>query len=1308
MTTATTSIVITAKDSTAAAFASVNSGLGGLASNALKVTGALSAIGAGAVIGSMAAFAKQTIDAQDNLFKLSQKTGLAVESLAGLEFAAEQSGVELDKVARATRAFSLLVVESADATSSSAKKLQSLGLEYKNLKDLTPEKQLLALADALNKFSREDRAVAFTSAFGQKMADLIPLLSGGSKNLEELIAQGKKLNPVTEESARKSEQFNDQINLLNKSVSALGREMVQGIIPSLTRVSNEMIKAAESGGLLSGALAGIKQLFIESFGNPKILGDVGQIRREILKTQDAIGKISANKDSVFFDKNALDHEKEKLTQLEIDLQSAIGKSREMFAAQDANAASTKKFTIATEDSGKALTAKSTSVDKLTARMNDQSRIESEYIKLLKAERQAQEDLLRPYQQSARSAQDRLESMQQEVQALALSKANQISLEQAIELTTIARLEEKAVITKESGAVAAINQEIAARKQMVSIIQSRDAQAAGDRIRSQELQAYDQFSIQAARNIQTNLAFGIEQGFRNGFKSGISGLLNGIANTVADIVSQVLAQKLLQSSGIGGSLGLFGGGGGGASGAFNIASIGSNAASLLRGGFGIPSLIGGGLRAVGSGSVAAFGGGLAGDAIGGLAAGGFTSGAASAASMGAAIGAVAGPLMVAFVATQGFRALAGDKRIGGGFGKGLNAVGDIPILGDFLPIIPLLNGLFGRGPMKFRQQSLQGTASQSGFDGDITNVFRAKGGLLVGNKHKSVTEQFSLEQQTLFDATLKGFYGAAHNFAENLGLSTDLVDGFTKDIQIKSEKGKQLTEEAITSMLQGIGNDIAKNVLPIADDLRKAGEDSFATLSRLSDELSSVTNAGRILGLSLADSRSIMLGVAFDVRTAFIDAAGGAQSFNEKLNFVAQNFLTPQRRLEIASESLNKQLTDLSVSADITKDQFFELLQQTAQLGDAAKFSGLLDVADDLTEVRDAAAQASGKVDEFGKSITDWVALADKFVNDRKLKVLADAKDRNAFTAGRRDIQLGRAAAPTIATSVNGKILTESDIRQQQQSAIDESRAQVQSIFQEQLSRLSENFSRLTDGIKNSISEIGIASKFFAGLKDSFIAIQSTSRASALTQISVATELAKAGADIKLIDTPELSNAIGRLKNTTDEIFSSRRDFELAKAEGANQIKSLSDIGITKADETLSVLKDQLEVQQKSFVLQEQQIKQALVFAGGGADLISNNALASQGSKSLSALIQSSAIQMGTSFLGSVRFPDPAQFTKLQNQLRTKISGASTDSSMDFSALLTEIKNLRQEIKSVKDATEGTNNLLNSVTRGGRAMSTTPA
>jgi len=934
---ATTQIIITAKDSTAAAFASVNSGLTGLGGAAIKASAALSAIGATAAIGSFVAFTKQTLEAQDSLSKLSQKTGIAVESLAGLEFAAEQSGVEIDKVAKATRTFSLLVAEAADESSGAATKLKQLGLSYKDLKDLSPEKQLLALADALQKFSKDDRPIAFTSIFGNKIADLIPLLSGGSKELGALIEQGKKFNPVTEQSAKQAERFNDQLNVLSKSVSTLGREFVQGMIPGLTRVADTMVSVTQQSGLLAGALAGVKQLFVESFGNPKILGDVGQIRREILKTQETIKGLELKKDSVFFDKNALLHEQEKLVQLDVDLKKAIGTSRDVIAAQDASTESTKKFAIALDDANKPLSERTSKIDSLTKRINDQGRVESEYIKLLKIERQAQDDLLKPYQQSAASAQDRLQSLRQEAQALDLSQREQISVAEAIEKTTIARLQEKRAISTNSNAIAEIDKEIAARKQIITVIKQGEDKTKG--MVGTTRSATDDVSqlwMQAGRNIQSALANGIF----NFFDDGLKGMVKNVASTVGRILSEFAALKLAQGIGLAGMFGASGaasastGGGSLFSGAVNL---GSSAVNLFSSGGGISKGISGLLGLGGSSGIFSNAGGAAtafiggpGTALGGSGMGGF-------ASMGSSLGAAAGPIMAAFAVDAIGRALAGDKKLGG--------AEYIPVLGGFLA------AMFGRGPMKFRQQSLQGDVSSSGFDGDITNVFRAKGGLFVGNKHKSVTEQLSQDQQDLFDQTIKGFYTSAHGFAENLGFSTDLVDTFTKTIQIKSEKGKKLTEEAITEMIQGIGDSLAKNVIPSIDEFRKAGEKSFDTFARLNNEFLGLTAGAQNLGASVGYAKDLISSMSISARTELVDSAGGLEALSTKTGFFFSNFLTQTEQFDVKSSALTDGLHKLGLSADLTVDQFKSLVQSTSTANDLRV--GLLNLAPAFVEVKGA-------------------------------------------------------------------------------------------------------------------------------------------------------------------------------------------------------------------------------------------------------------------------------------------------------------------------------------------------------------------
>lgn len=1013
MTSATTQIVITAKDATSQAFASANSNLVGLSSHALKAGAALSAIGSGTVVSSMGAFIKSTIDAQDNLFKLSQKTGLAVESLAGLEFAAEQSGVELDKVAKATRVFRELVIESADASSASAKKLAQLGLSYEKLKDLSPEKQLLALSDALSKFSKDDRPVVFTSIFGQKMADLIPLLANGSKELQTLIDQGKKFNPVTEESAKKSEQFNDQINLLNKSVASLGREFVQGMIPGLTAVTDKMVQVTQQSGFLQGALAGVKELFVQSFGNPKILGDVGQIRREIFKTQETIDSLSKKKDSIFFDKNALEHEKEKLVQLENDLQKAIVISREVIAANDANTESTRKFSIALNDTDPVKPI--AGIKKLNQVKNDAGRIESEYVKLLVIERKAHEDLLRPYQQSAKTAQERLDSMRSEAQALELSKRSQISLEQAIELTTIARLEERKATTGSAGAIAEIQKEIAARKQIVSIIQNSESStrqlANMNRIAADET---SQLWMQAGRNIQSTLANSIF----NFFDDGLDGMVKNVASTVGRIASEFAALRIAQGVGLAGMFGASGAAN--ASSGFSLSSLASGASNLFSSGFGISSALG----SVGSalpGAAGAFFSGMGGTgaaaASGAQAlwgASGLTGANALGATVGSGLTAVAGPAAIAFAVTQGLKALAGDKRLGGGFGNVMNTIGDIPIIGDLLPVIPLINGLFGRGPLKQRDTVLSGSIGAGGFeDGSLTTNFRAKGGLLRSNKNDFAkvdlvsgsvsTDNDKLqgfadnlsgvasEIATTINSTVKSLSQSATDYAKNLGLSADAVTNYSKIIELQSEKGKMLTEEQIAELLKGIGNELAQGLLPSVNKFRKTGEDSFATLSRLNAEFLTLSDTAIILGKSVSESKDFILSASFEARTGFVDAAGGIEALSNKTKFFADNFLTDSEKIAPAAERLSESMQDIGFSSEITKEQFKDLVQSYGQLNGitAEQLQALLNIAPAFIAVKNAQEELLGTTNTLVKS--------ERGLNDIRQELLSSyGKERNEF------------------------------------------------------------------------------------------------------------------------------------------------------------------------------------------------------------------------------------------------------------------------------------------------------------------------
>lgn len=635
----------------------------------------------------------------------------------------------------------------------------------------------------------------------------------------------------------------------------------------------------------------------------------------------------------------------------------------------------------------------------------------------------------------------------------------------------------------------------------------------------------QLWIQAGRNIQTSLSNSIFAFF----DTGLSGMVDSVKRAVMQITSEFAALKIGQMIGLDKIFGINSGigGTGGVAGALNFASIGSSVSSMFKGGFGIPGALG----SVGSslpGSFGAFFSGMGGtgaaaargsQALWGTS--GLTGANAAGATMGSAFATAAGPLLVAFASTQIFKSLSGDKRLGGGFGKALNAVGDVPVLGEFLGIVPFLNGLFGRSPYKFRQQSLQGTASVGGFDGDITNVFRSKGGLLSGNKHKSISQALSQEQQDAFDTALNDFYGSAHKFAENLGLDVNLVDGFTKEFQIKSEKNQQLTSEAITEMLSGVGNDIAKNALPIVDSFRKAGEDSFATLSRLSDEFVSLKQAAENLGATSEYAKKLISGLSIQARSDFMAMAGGAEALAASTQFFYQNFLSEAERFSLASTRLNGELKSLGLSADLTIEQFKKLVQ--AESTTAELRTGLLSIIQDFYTVKSAADAAGSSINNLSNEITQGL-----------INSLSSAFD----------------------------IL---------RNSVEKQRSKITEDYNNSIKNVNENINSVTESI-------GKLKSFGESLKSTINSIDPMRREFAKAQINTAIKTGR-------IDPDKLQSAVDSIKNIDSSKFTNSFDFEREQIKSAILLGDLNDavgVQVDKQQAQLSLLNTQKDLLDAGF------------------------------------------------------------------------------------------------------------------------------
>jgi antitoxin component HigA of HigAB toxin-antitoxin module len=232
--------------STDTQFKKLNGTMGGLSDTIKKVGGAFVALQAGlAVFNSIATSFKRATDEIDNLGKASEKIGVTVESLSGLKFVAEQSGVGFESLTSAMGKFNKNLVEVGDSTSTVGASLREFGVTASD----TTEQAFAKIAEAFSKMP--DGAMKTAKAmeiFGKAGADLIPMLNGGSESIEALTKRAEELGLVMSgETVNRITAFNDAMNEMNKASEGITNQMVAGLAPALQAIAEMFAQSASAG-----------------------------------------------------------------------------------------------------------------------------------------------------------------------------------------------------------------------------------------------------------------------------------------------------------------------------------------------------------------------------------------------------------------------------------------------------------------------------------------------------------------------------------------------------------------------------------------------------------------------------------------------------------------------------------------------------------------------------------------------------------------------------------------------------------------------------------------------------------------------------------------------------------------------------------------------------------------------------------------------------------------------------------------------------------------------------------------------------
>ena len=217
--------------------------------NKLKSFVAPAAIAAG--VAFAANMVRNVANTADELAKLSQRTGIAVEDLSRLRYAANMSGVSADGITSALTRLSRGMADTANGTGEAMRAFQAMGVEVKN-QDGTLRSQREVLADIADRFaSYEDGAQKSALAqqiFGRSGAELIPLLNGGAAGLQAMADESDRLgNTMDGNTARAAELFNDNISRLQTQLGSFAVSLGNAVIPTLAQMTTELVGVTENG-----------------------------------------------------------------------------------------------------------------------------------------------------------------------------------------------------------------------------------------------------------------------------------------------------------------------------------------------------------------------------------------------------------------------------------------------------------------------------------------------------------------------------------------------------------------------------------------------------------------------------------------------------------------------------------------------------------------------------------------------------------------------------------------------------------------------------------------------------------------------------------------------------------------------------------------------------------------------------------------------------------------------------------------------------------------------------------------------------
>lgn len=206
--------------------------------------GAISAAGLALAVRELSNMTSQAKGIRD----LGVRLDLSAEAIQELGYAAEQSGISVEKFSNMLFRMGRRVANAGTESGPALRAMRELGIEAEHLASLPIDQQFEALADAINSVGSATLANQYAfEIFGDDARDFIPLIREGSEGLREYREQMRMTGAVmSQETVDAADRLSSAITLLQTQLRSMRVALFSDVIQPLADLA-EYLATTERG-----------------------------------------------------------------------------------------------------------------------------------------------------------------------------------------------------------------------------------------------------------------------------------------------------------------------------------------------------------------------------------------------------------------------------------------------------------------------------------------------------------------------------------------------------------------------------------------------------------------------------------------------------------------------------------------------------------------------------------------------------------------------------------------------------------------------------------------------------------------------------------------------------------------------------------------------------------------------------------------------------------------------------------------------------------------------------------------------------